>query len=125
VTTADLRVMGLTKRVVQCLGALGSLATPSGDERAWSASDVGETTDDGTTSGDVSFAAAVAVSSDENLPVLALCTGLRTLSALRNTVISCVPHTRQITGGYFANHRLFANTYSHFTAIILCGKAID
>jgi len=70
------------------LGAVDSLATPSGDERACKAS--GETADDGTTSGDVSLAAAaaVAVSGDENWPVLALCTGLRTFSALRNTVIS-------------------------------------
>ena len=70
------------------MGAVDSLATPSGDERACKAS--GETADDGTTSGDVSLAAAaaVAVSGDENWPVLALCTGLRTFSALRNTVIS-------------------------------------
>lgn len=80
-----------TKPVVQCLGAPESLATPSGDERVCKASDAGETTDEGTTSGDVNFDAADAVSGEENLPVLALCTGLRTLSALRNTVISYTP----------------------------------
>ena len=76
---------------VQCFGAVESLATPSGDERLSKSADVGETTDEGTTSGEHSLAAAVAVvgvSGEHNLPVLALCTGLRTLSALRKTVIS-------------------------------------
>jgi len=57
---------------------------------------VGVTTDEGTTSGEQSLAAVAAVctaavvgvSGEHNLPELVLCTGLRTLSALRNTVIS-------------------------------------
>ena len=80
-----------TLEAVQCLGAVESLATPSGDERVFMSDEVGETTDDGTTSGEHNLAAAVAVfgvSGEQNLPVLPLCTGLRTLSALRNTVIS-------------------------------------
>jgi len=75
---------------VQCLAAVGSLATPSGDERVFKSA--GETADDGTTSGELNLAAAVAVSGETNLPVLPLCTDLRTLSALRNTVISCIQH---------------------------------
>jgi len=70
---------------VQCLAAAESLATPSGDERVFKSSTMAE---EGTTSGEVSLAAALAVSGELNLPVLALCTGLRTLSALRNIVIS-------------------------------------
>jgi len=82
------------------LGAVDSLATPSGDERVFKSSDVAETTDDGTTSGEQNLAAAVAVvgvgvSEGQNLPVLPLCTGLRTLSALRNTVISYARYTIQ------------------------------
>jgi len=82
------------------LGAADSLATPSGDERVFKSSDAAETTDDGTTSGEQNLAAVVAVvgvgvSEEQNLPVLALCTGLRTLSALRNTVISYARHTIQ------------------------------
>jgi len=79
----------------QFLGAAGatSLETPSGDDRAFKSSVVGETTEEGTTSGEQNLAAVVAVvgvgvSEGQNLPVLALCTGLRTFSALRNTVIS-------------------------------------
>jgi len=70
---------------VQCLAAAESLAIPSGDERVLKSSTMAE---EGTTSGEVSLAAALAVSGELNLPVLALCTGLRTLSALRNIVIS-------------------------------------
>jgi len=58
------------KSVVQCFGALESLATPSGDERVFKASDVGETTEEGTTSGDANLDAMF--SGEENLPVLAL-----------------------------------------------------
>jgi len=85
---------------VQCLGVtVESLATPSGDERVFkSSAGVGEVTDGGTTSGDVNLAAVAAVvgvgvSGEQNFPVLELWTGFRTLSALRNIVISCVQPT--------------------------------
>lgn len=81
---------------VQCLGAAAeSLATPSGDERLFKSAGVGAV--DGTTSGELSLAAIVAVvvgvSGEHTLLVLELCTTLRTLSALRNIVISCAQNT--------------------------------